>query len=94
MAWPHAMSPSPLTMAWPRAEVQGFVRVQRGVNAAIDDERAPVASDPADLVSAQGVARVDADADDVARRDGGRVELLEGLVGDERIAVFRGGGCR
>ena len=76
------------------AEVQGFVRVQRGVDAAVDDERTAVARDPADLVSAQGIARVDADADDVARRNRGRVELLEGLVGDERVAVFRGGGCR
>ena len=76
------------------AEVEGFLRVERGVDAAIHDERAAVASDPADFVSAQGVARVDADADDVARRDRGRVELLEGLVGNERIAVFGRGRCR
>ena len=76
------------------AEVQRFLRVQRGVDAAVHDERAAVSRDAADLVSAQGVAGVDADADDVARRNRGRVELLEGLVGDERIAVFRGGRCR
>ena len=76
------------------AEVQGFVRVQRGVNAAIDDKRPALARDPPDLVSAQGISRVDADADDIARRNRGRVELLEGLVRNERVAVFRRGSCR
>ncbi len=76
------------------AEVQGFVRVQRGMNAAIDDKRTAIAGDPAHLVTAQGISRVDADADDIPRRNRGRVELLEGLVGNERVAVLRRGGCR
>ena len=70
------------------AEAERFVRIERGVNAAVDDERTPVARDLADLVSPQGVARVDADADDIAGRDARRVELLQGLVGDARITVF------
>ena len=68
------------------AEVERFVRKERGVNAAEDDPRAALARDPADLVAAQRVARMDADADDVARRDGRRVELLERFVDDERVA--------
>ena len=74
------------------AEAERFVRIERGVDAAVDDERAPVAGDLADLVSPQGVARVDPDADDVAGRDARRVELLQRLVGDARIAVL--GRCR
>jgi len=48
----------------------------------------------ADLVAAQGVAGVDADADNVARADGARVERLKGFVGDSRVAERRrrGGG--
>ena len=53
-----------------------------------------LARKPPDLVSAQGIARVDADADHVAGGDGGRVELLERFVGDERVAVFSRCRCR
>ena len=47
----------------------GFVREERGVNAAEDDPGAALARHPADFVAAQRIARMDADADDVARGD-------------------------
>ena len=46
-----------------------FVRVERGVNAAEDDRRATLAREAADLIAAQRVRGVDADADDIARFD-------------------------
>jgi hypothetical protein len=76
------------------AEPERFIGIERGVNAAIDDEGTPVAGDLADLVSAERIACVDADADDIAGRDARRVELLQRLVGDARIAVFGRSRCR
>src|SRR4030095_3867142 len=70
------------------AEAEGFVRIERGVNAAKDDECTAVAGNLADLVSAEGVACMYANADDVAGRDIRRIELLQRLVGDARIAVL------
>ena len=53
-----------------RAAVRsGFVRVQRRVNAAVDDERAARPRGISDFVTAMRVARVNADADDVAGVD-------------------------
>ena len=46
----------------------------------------------ADFVAAPGVARVDADADDVAGFDGVEVELFERLVARCGIAPFGAGG--
>ena len=70
------------------AEAKRLVRIERGVDAAVDDECTPVAGDLADLVSPQSVARVDADADDIARCDARRIELLQRLVSDAWITVF------
>ena len=69
-----------------RAVLARFVRKQRGVNAAVHDPGAALPGDPSDLVAAQGVARVDADADDVAGDDRFGVQRLEGFVDDEGIA--------
>ena len=75
-------------------EAEGLVRVERRVDAAIDDEGPLRAGNPADLVSPQGIACVDADADDVPLRDGRRVEALERFVGDVRVAVTGWRRCR
>ena len=47
---------------------------------------------PADLVAAQRVAGVDADADDVAGTHARGVEYLERFVADDRVAALRGRG--
>jgi hypothetical protein len=61
---------------------------------AIDHPGAPRAGDPPNLVAAQRVAGVHADADHVARLDGFRVELLDRFVDQDRVAGRgrRGGG--
>ena len=59
-----------------------FVGIERGVNAAEDDGR-PASRAPAGRpIAAQRVAGVDADADDIAGRDGRRIERFERLVDD------------
>ena len=68
------------------AALERFFRKQRGVNAAIDDPCAAGASHAADRVSAQGVAGVDADADDVAGMNGLGDDLLEGFIDEDGIA--------
>ena len=56
--------------------------------------RPTCAGEPAHRVAAQGIRRMNADADDVARADGVRVERLECLIHDRRrsVAVRCGGG--
>jgi hypothetical protein len=56
------------------------------VDAAIDDPGSAFSGDAADFIAAEGVAGVDADADDVARLDGFRDDLLEGFVDEDRIS--------
>ena len=56
------------------------------MNAAEDDPGAALARQPADLVAAQRVAGVDADADDVARRELRGVDGVERFVHEVRIA--------
>jgi hypothetical protein len=56
------------------------------VDAAVDDPGSAFAGDAADFVAAEGVAGVDADADDVAGLDGFRDDLLEGFVDEDRIS--------
>ncbi len=68
------------------AEVLRFLGIERRVDAAVDDHRAARARRGADLVAAQRVAGVDADADDVAGLHGLEIERLERLIGDPRIA--------
>jgi hypothetical protein len=56
------------------------------VDAAVDDPGAALAGHAADLVAAQGVAGVDADADDVAGLDAFGDDLLEGFVDQDGVA--------
>ena len=58
------------------------------MNAAEDDGRAALARLAADLVAAQRVERMDADADDVAAGDAVEVDRVERFIDDARIAVF------
>jgi hypothetical protein len=77
------------------AALERFVRKQRGVNAAIDDPGAAGARHAADRVSAQGIAGVDADADDVAGLNGLGHNLLERLIDEDGISDgTRCGGCK
>ena len=46
---------------------------------------------PADLVAAQRIAGMDADADDVAGVEGAEIERLERFVGDDRVAELARG---
>ncbi len=64
------------------------------MDAAVDDPGAARAGDAADLVSAQGIAGMDADADDVAGLDGLGVDLFERFIDEDGIACGggRGGG--
>ena len=65
------------------AELVGFLGIERGVDAAEDHRGAGRLGGAADLVAAQRVAGVDADADDVTRLDRREVERLERFVGDD-----------
>ena len=69
-----------------------FLGKQRGVNAAVDDPGAALARQLPDFVAAARIARVNADADDVAWLDGGGVDRIERLVNDDRVAPFGTGG--
>jgi hypothetical protein len=61
------------------------------VDAAVDDPCAAGARHAADGVSAQGVAGVDADADDVAGMDALGDDLFERLIDEDGVAC--GCGC-
>jgi len=61
-------------------QVQSLFRKQGGVNSAVDHPRPTAARHPAHFVAAQGVARMNADADDIARLDGFRHHLLQRLI--------------
>ena len=72
-----------------------FIREQRRVNAAVDHPRAARAYGAADLIATARVAGVDADADDIARRNGLEIERLQRFIDDDRIAPGRScGGCQ
>ena len=64
------------------------------MNAAVDDPRAAAARHLADGIAAQGIAGVDAYADDVARLDGFGNDLLERLIDEDGVAdgIWGGGG--
>src|ERR1700733_5477266 len=68
------------------ASFKGFFGEERGVNAAVDDPCSAGAGHAADLVAAQCVAGVDADADDVAGLDGFGDDLFEGLIDEDGVA--------
>jgi hypothetical protein len=63
---------------------------QRGVDAAEHDIRAAVTGTAPQLVPAQRVAGVNADPDDIARRDRVEVEGLQRLVDDRGHTVVVG----
>jgi hypothetical protein len=63
------------------------------VDAAVDDPGSAFAGDAADFVTAEGVAGMDADADDVAGLDGFGGDLFEGLVDEDGISCGRRCGC-
>jgi hypothetical protein len=67
-------------------ELSRLVWIQRGVDAAVNDVRARRTGGNADLVAAECVACVDADAHDVPSHDDRGVEILEGLVDQAWIA--------
>ncbi|HTD96675.1 MAG TPA: hypothetical protein VK627_07085 [Edaphobacter sp.] len=56
------------------------------MNSAVDDPCSTAAGDASDLVAAQGIAGVDADADDIAGLNGFRDDLLDGFVDEDGIA--------
>ena len=62
------------------------------MDAAKDHERAAGTGEFADRVAAQGVAGVNADADNVSRLDRGRIERFEGFVAKNGIAELWGSG--
>ena len=73
------------------AELVRLVRVERGVDPSVDHFCAGGVGGASDFVSSERVTGMDADADDVSGADGGEVERLERLVGQDRIAIL--GGC-
>jgi hypothetical protein len=71
------------------AALEGFFGEEGGVDAAVDDPGSALAGDAAYFVAAEGVAGVDADADDVAGLDGFGDDLFEGLVDEDGISCGR-----
>jgi hypothetical protein len=67
---------------------------ERGVDSAVDDPRAALASQFADLIAAQGVAGMDADADYISGLNGGGVERFQGFIDEDGVAAgpWRGRG--
>jgi hypothetical protein len=69
-----------------------FIRVQRGVDTAIGDERPAFAREASQVVATECVAGVNADPDDVTGRDRLQIERVNRLVDDQGCTVvFR---CR
>jgi hypothetical protein len=68
------------------AAFEGFFREEGGVDAAVDDPGSAFAGDAADFVAAEGVAGVDADANDVAGLDRFGEDLFDGLVDEDGIS--------
>ena len=68
------------------AAFERFFGKQGGVNAAVDDPGAAAARHAADGISAQGIAGVHADADDVAGLNGFGHNLLERLIDEDGVA--------
>ena len=70
------------------AELVRLFGIERRVDAAEDDGRSALARLAADLVAAQRVERMDADAHDVAARNAVEVDRIERFVDDARVAIF------
>ena len=69
------------------AKALRFLGVERGVNAAVDHDRAARPGLGPDLVATQGVAGVNAQADHVSGFHAVEVEGFQRLVGDSRVAI-------
>ena len=67
-------------------KTMGFFRVQRGVNSAEDYIGAALPRHFANLISAQGIPRMDTDADDIATLDAVRIYRTERFIDEKRIA--------
>ena len=67
------LAPRDVTVAFDddvsEAMLEGLLGKESGVNAAVDDGGAALMGKASDLVAAQGIAGVHADADDVTARD-------------------------
>ena len=68
------------------APLERLLRIERGMDSAEHHPGAPLARRASDLVSSQGVAGVDADADDVAGLDALQIEMLQSFIADFGIA--------
>jgi hypothetical protein len=88
--------PDPITVAFyygvRGAMFQDFVRKQRRVNAAVYDPGSAGARFATDLVAAQSVAGVNADADDVASVNVYEIYALERFIDQVRVAPLGPGG--
>ena len=65
-----------------------FVRKERGVDPAVDDQAPRARAMLPDLIAAQRVAGMDADADNVAGGNGVRIQRIQRLVDEDRLAIF------
>src|SRR5438270_943606 len=74
------------------AELMSFLGKERGVDSTVDDAGAALTGKLADLVPAQRIAGVDADADYVAGLDRLRIQLLQSFVNDVRVSQVSGCG--
>ena len=59
---------------------------------AVDDPGSALAGHAAYLIAAQGVAGVDADADDVTGLDGAGIDGFDGFIDEDGVAGKGGGG--
>ena len=73
--------------------LQSFFGKESGVYSAVSDPGAAGARQLADRIAAEGVAGMDADANDVACMDGGGIDLLEAFVNQVKGAGRWRSGC-
>lgn len=69
--------------------LEGLLRVEGCVNAAVNDPGAAFARHAADLISAQCIASVYADPGDIAPVQGGGVDWLQRFVDQDGLPAFR-----
>ena len=83
------MSPGNVAVAFDHgvtlADFERFLRKERRMNATVDDPGSAFSRHAADGVSAQCVAGVDADSDDVAGMDALRNNLFQGLIDEDGV---------
>ena len=73
--------------------LHSFFREEGGVYSAVNHPGAAGARQLANRIAAEGVAGMDADANDVAGMDGGGIDLLEGFVNQDGGPGRWGSGC-